>query len=245
MATAVDMHGAMEGSFAGSAVVSMRAFYDAMPRQPRAEWPRMMHGMGYNFEFYDALFALVLAHVQLSFDDGDYTPRHEAMQAALVPFCSEFGIELRKDLERSHRSLYAEFFRVATGSVMPERYPKDDRNPWLTASRRWAERMRSRLAPADGSIDRARYALGYLWAVERLSVDEFTMMRAAWHRAGVGAAYLDAHCAVEEDHDAFATRALLAFASPDEPLVRQAIRDHEDDLGGYYRELTTLLCALA
>jgi hypothetical protein len=243
MATASAAHGAMDASFTGSAVASMRAFYDGLPRQPRAEWPRMMHGMGYNFELYDALFALVLAHVQLSFDDGEYTPRHQAMQAALVPFCSEFGIELRQDLQRSHRSLYAEFFHVATGAVMPERYPKGDENPWLTASRRAATRMRSRLGPVDGSLDRACYALGYLWAVERLSVDEFTMMRAAWQRAGVQAAYLDAHCAVEEDHDAFATRALLAFASPDEPIVRQAIRDHEDDLAGYYRELATLLRA--
>lgn len=235
------MHEGLEGNFAGSAVAAMSAFYVGLPAQPRSTWPRLMHGMGYNFEFYDALFPLVLANVQLSFDGGDYTPRYQAMQAALVPFCSEFGIELRQDLQRSHRSLYAEFFRVATGVDMPERYPPGDGNPWLTTSRRWAGRMRARLAAPIEAIDLARYSLGYLWAVERLSVDEFDLMRSAWHGLGVKAAYLDAHCAVEEDHDAFATRALLAFVSPDEAIVRRAVRDHEEDLAGYYRDLAGLL----
>ena len=235
------MRGALETHFSGSAVESMRAFYRALPGQPRASWPRMMHGMGYNFEFYDALFALVLANVQLSFDEGDYTPRHEAMQAALLPFCSEFGIELGRELRRSHRRLYAQFFEAATGSVMPERYPRGDDNQWLAASRRWAERMRSRLATPGGSVDCARYSLGYLWAVEHLSVHEFELMRGAWHAVGVEAPYLDAHCEVEGDHDTYATRALLAFGAPEDPLVREAIRAHEADLGGYYAELTTLV----
>jgi hypothetical protein len=65
-------------------------------------------------------------------------------------------------------------------------------------------------------------------------------MRTAWNGVGVKAAYLDAHCAVEGDHDTHATRALLAFASPDDPVVREAIRAHEDDLGGYYAELATI-----
>ena len=231
----------LERNLSGRAVASMNGFYRKLPGQPRASWPAMMHGMGYNFELYDALFALVLANVQLSFDEGDYTPRHEAMQKALLPFCSEFGIELRQDLQRSHRSLYAEFFETATGAAMPERYPRGDDNPWLAASRRWAAHMRARLAAPRTALDCARYSLGYLWAVERLSVDEFALMRAAWNELGVKSAYLDAHCAVEGDHDAYATRAVLAFVSPDEPLVGEAIRAHEDDLAGYYGELVTLL----
>ena len=232
---------AFEAHFTGEAVRAMRSFYAALPTVPRASWPEMMHGMGYNFEFYDALFALVLANVQLSLGDGDYTPRHEAMQAALLPFCSEFGIELGRGLQRSHRSLYAELFEVATGAVMPERYPSSGGNPWLESSRRWADCMRARLDGPGDSFARARYALGYLWAVEHLSVHEFSLMRGAWHALGVRAAYLDAHCAVEEDHDACATRAVLAFATPDDPLLASAVRAHEEDLGGYYRELGSLL----
>jgi hypothetical protein len=235
MAAALDRH------FAGTASRAMKAFYTAMPAVPRAAWPAMMHGMGYNFEFYDALFALVVATVQLSLDDGDYTPRHQAMQAALLPFCSEFGIELGRGLDRSHRALYAELFRAATGQAHPERYPRGDDNPWLAASRRWAERMRARLEGPSGALPRARYALGYLWAVEHLSVEEFGLMRAAWHGLGVGSAYLDAHCAVEEDHDACATRAVLAFAAPDDPLLATAVRAHEEDLEGYYRDLAALI----
>jgi len=232
---------ALEKNFTGSAVEVMRDFYRVFPGESRAPWPQMMHGMGYNFEFYDALFALVLANVQLSFDDGEYTSRQEAMQAALLPFCSEYGIELRQDLQRTHRRLYAEFFEAATGSAMPERYPRGEDNRWLAASRRWAERMRSRLDAPGGSVARARYSLAYFWAVERLSVHEMEMMRAAWKGVGVKAAYLDAHCEVEGDHETCATRAVLAFVSPDEPIVREAIRDHEADLGGYYGELAGLI----
>ncbi|HEY1691889.1 MAG TPA: hypothetical protein VGG39_06990 [Polyangiaceae bacterium] len=231
------MHHALEKHFTGSAVAAMKAFYTSMPGEPHAGWPRMMHGMGYNFEFYDALFALVLANVQLSFDEGDYTPRQEAMQAGLLPFCSEFGIELHRDLQRTHRALYAEFYRMATGTVMPERYPPGDANPWLATSRAWAMRMRERLATGSGALQRARHSLAYLWAVERLSVHEFELMRAAWHGLGVRAPYLEAHCAVEGDHDAYATRALLSFVAPDDSLVEAGVRAHEEDLAGYYREV--------
>jgi hypothetical protein len=232
---------AFEAHFTGDALRTMRSFYGALPTVPRASWPAMMHGMGYNFEFYDAIFAVVLAEVQLSLGEGDYTPRHQAMQAALLPFCSEFGIELRSDLQRSHRALYAEFFQVATGGVLPERYPRGDDNPWLASSRRWTARMRARLAGPGDSVERARYALGYLWAVEHLSVHEFDLMRDAWHGLGIHASYLEAHCAVEEDHDACATRAVLAFTTPDDPLLAAAMRAHEEDLGGYYRELGGLV----
>src|SRR5271155_3667965 len=128
---------ALERNLTGSAVLSIHAFYRALPRAPRSAWPGLMHGMGYNFEFYDALFALALANVQLSMVEGDYTPRQAAMQAALLPFCSEYGLELRQDLQRTHRSLYTAFYETATGSSMPERYPAGADNPWLEVSRRW------------------------------------------------------------------------------------------------------------
>ena len=235
---------ALERNLTGSASQAIENFYGALGRAPRATWPAIMHGMGYNFEFYDALFALALANVQLSMVEGEYTPRQAAMQAALLPFCSEYGVELGQELQRTHRSLYADFYETATGSPMPERYPPGADNPWLEVSRRWAERMRSRLAATGSAMDRARYSLGYFWAIERLSIDELETMRTAWNGLGVNAAYLDAHCAVEGDHDAYATRALLAFASADEPAVCQAIRAHEADLAGYYDELTLLARAL-
>lgn len=232
---------AFEANFTGEAERALTRFYGALPTVPRAAWPEMMHGMGYNFEFYDALFALVLASVQLSMSEGDYTPRHQAMQAALLPFCSEFGIELEQGLQRSHRDLYADFFRRATGGPLPERYPRSDENPWLAASKRWTARMRARLEGPSDPLERARYALGYLWAVEHLSVREFDLMRDAWHGLGVDAAYLEAHCAVEEEHDAYATRAMLAFCPADDAVLGAAMRDHEEDLGGYYRELLGLM----
>jgi hypothetical protein len=44
-----------------------------------------MHGMGYNFEHYDALFATMIANLQMALDDCDYTARHRAVQFALLP----------------------------------------------------------------------------------------------------------------------------------------------------------------
>lgn len=237
---------ALAAHLRGHAEAAVGEFYSVLPRAPRGSWPTLLHGMGYNFEFYDALFALISSSVQLSLLDpeADYTPRHEAMQNVLQPFASEFGIEAGRPLQRSHRQLYAEFFVRATGEKIPERYTGE--SPWLTISRRWAAKMQDRIAPKGeplGSIAGARYALGYHWAVERLSIAEFGAMRDAWRKLGVEAAYLDAHHAVEPEHDECASRAVLVFASASDPRVVEGIRDHEDDLAGYYRELTTLLRA--
>jgi hypothetical protein len=199
--------------------------------------------MGYNFEHYDALFAVMIANLQMALDDCDYTARHRAVQFALLPFCSEYGIELNRDLQHNHRHLYAEFYRVATGQDLPERYPRPGEagNRWLAASRRWAMRMRDAIAcPGTEQAERARFNVAYCWAVEHLSIAEFAMMRSAWNGAGVHASYLDAHCAVEDDHNAYAARAVLAFTATTDPAVVQAIRAHEADLAGYYDELTAI-----
>jgi hypothetical protein len=235
---------ALERQLFGTAVCAMTRFYAELPRVPRAAWPTLLHGMGYNFEFYDALFVLLVANVQLCLDEGDYTSRYRAMQHALLPFCSEFGIELGRELQHTHRQLYAEFYEIATGGKQPERYGSHAGNPWLATSRKWAGEMR-RAAAAErgGALERARYSLGYFWAVERLSVDEFALMRDAWNAAGVRAPYLDTHCSVEDDHEAQSTRAVLAFGAADDPVVAEAIRAHEQHLAGYYEELTGLVAA--
>jgi hypothetical protein len=225
----------------GEAHRALRGFYAVLPSVPRDEWPALMHGMGYNFEHYDALFAVMIANLQMALDDCDYTARHRAVQLALLPFCSEYGIELNRDLQHNHRHLYAEFYRIATGQPLPERYPREDDNSWLAVSRRWAARMRDTIA-CRGAADaeRARFNVGYCWAVEHLSIAEFALMRDAWNGLGVRAPYLDAHCAVEDDHNAYASRAVLAFTTADAPAVVEAIRAHEADLAGYYDELTAM-----
>lgn len=231
----------LERHLGGEAGRAIRAFYEALPGVPRGDWAALMHGMGYNFEHYDALFATMIANLQMALDDCDYTARHHAVQLALLPFCSEYGIELKQDLQHNHRHLYADFYRAATGQALPERYPRDDRNPWLAASRRWAARMRDAIAcPSAAETERARFNLGYYWAVEHLSIAELATMREAWNGLGVQAAYLDAHCAVEDDHNAYAARAVLAFTTADDPVVVRAIRAHEADLAGYYDELTQM-----
>jgi hypothetical protein len=232
------MSRSLEQHLRGDATRAIRTFYEVFPSVPRAEWPALMHGMGYNFEHYDALFAAMIANLQMALDDCDYTARHRAVQFALLPFCSEYGIELKRDLQHDHRELYAEFYRVATGHVLPERYPREDGNRWLAASRRWAARMRDAIAcRGAGEAERARFNVAYCWAVEHLSITEFSLMRSAWNERGVHAGYLDAHCAVEDDHNAYAARAVLAFTTPTDPVVVQAIRAHEADLAGYYDEL--------
>jgi heme oxygenase-like protein len=235
------MSRALEQHLRGEARRAIHAFYDVLPSIPRREWPALMHGMGYNFEHYDALFAMMIANLQMALDDCDYTARHRAVQLALLPFCSEYGIELKQDLQHNHRHLYGDFYRAATGESLPERYPPEARNRWLAVSRRWAVRMRDAIAcRSAGDAERARYNLGYYWAVEHLSIDELATMREAWNGLGVQASYLDAHCAVEEDHNAYAARAVLAFTTADDATVAQAIHAHEADLAGYYDELTAL-----
>lgn len=58
---------------------------------------------------------------------------------------------------------------------------------------------------------------------------------------GVDATYLDAHCAVQGEHDAYATRAMLAFARLTIRFSPPRCAITEDDLGGFYRELLGLM----
>lgn len=234
--------GSLDQYLGGEAQRAIRTFYsEVLPAVPRTEWPVLMHGMGYNFEHYDALFAQVIANLQMALDDCDYTARHHTVQLALLPFCSEYGIELKHDLQHNHRHLYADFYRIANGRSQPERYPSEQDNRWLAVSRRWAKVMRNEIACPDASdSERARFNLGYYWAIENLSIPELTTMKVAWNALGVQATYLDAHCAVEEDHNAYATRAVLAFTTVDDEVVARAIRAHEVHLAGYYRDLIAL-----
>lgn len=232
----------LESAIAGTAWSVMAQFYKLLPRIPRQEHPALLLGMGYNFEFYDGMFALIAGYVQMSMDEGDYTPRYRAMQALLQPFCSEYGIEPSRPIMKSHRQLYAEFYRSVAGEPLPERYPQDKANPWLNVSRQWTERMAQTLAcPQGSSLDRAKFNLGYHWAVEYLSIEEFRLMRQAWGKLGIKASYLDAHCKVEEEHARRASEAVLALASPDDATIARAIKTHENDLTGYYRNLSGLL----
>lgn len=228
----------------GRAVESLRAFYAELPSLPPAARGDMLVGMGYNFEFYDGLFALMAANVQLALDDSDYSRRYAAMQELLRPFASEFGLEAGRPLAKTHRELYAEFHRVVTGRSFPERYPADADNPWIAASRRWSRRMADALAcPGAGASERARFSLGYHWAVEQLSIAEMSAMRDAWGKLGVKAAYLDSHCAVEADHASWAAKAAEAFADADDEVVRRAAAAHEADLAGFYEEQRAILAA--
>lgn len=232
----------MESLLEGCARRELGRFYERLPSLPSSERPALLLGMGYNFEFYDALFPLAAGRVQCSMDAGQYSRRYRAMQSLMRPFCSEFGIEAGRPLLRTHRELFAEFYLAATGSPHPELYPDGDANPWLASSRRWARAMEERTARLGASsLDRAKFNLGYLWAVERLSIDEFDAMRKAWNLSGVRADYLDAHCAVEAEHAAASRQAVDSFCSASDPQVVEAVRAHEADLAGYYADLSALL----
>src|SRR5215469_14517664 len=122
----------------GTSLRAMQGFFDAMRAVPADAWPDMLVGLGYNYEYYDTLFALMASHVQGSLDESHYTARYRAMQSLLRPFASEYGIEPARALSKTHRQLYAEFYAAVVGGPIPEQYPQDDRNPWLVTARRWA-----------------------------------------------------------------------------------------------------------
>lgn len=136
------------------------ALYGALPTVPRAAWPTMMHGMGYNFEFYDAPLR-ARARQRAALDERGRLHPAAPGDAGRAPALL-LGVRHRAQglLQRSHRDLYADFFRRATGGPLPERYPRSDENPWLAASKRWTSRMRARLEGASHLLERARYALG-------------------------------------------------------------------------------------
>lgn len=229
-------------ALSGGAANSMRAFYDRLASLAAARRPALLIGMGFNFEFYDALFPLMLANIQLSMDQGDYTARYRALQALLLPYCSEFGIEAGGALRKTHRQLYAEFFAQATGAPYPERYPAADTNPWLLVSLVWTRRMSEAVAcPGASSLDRAKFNAGYFWAVEHLSVEEFRLLGEAWGRLGVRSDYLTAHDAVEADHDRWAAEGALLFSPAVDSAFLAGIKAHESHLEGYYRELLPVL----
>ena len=223
----------------GDAKYALDEFYTRrLSEVPKAQWSRMMHGMGYNFEYYDYMFSIMSSHVQGALD-SDYTVRYNTMQHLLQPYCSEFGIEVARPLGRTHRQLYKEFYELVNGHKMPERYPSGA-NEWLSISKKWADCMLHRLLrPNSTPTERAKYNVAYHWAVEYLSQLEFELMRDGWKAQGVNAAYLDAHCAVETEHSNHATAALLTCAKAHEAIVKEAVQDHEEDLAGYYREIST------
>ena len=104
--------------------------------------------------------------------------------------------------------------------------------------------MTNTIACTDSAaLYRAKFNLGYHWAVEYLSVCEFDLMRAAWQGMGADAAYLDAHCMVEEEHAGCASEAVFALADADDPIVNAAVRAHEADLTGFYVDSTRLAAA--
>jgi hypothetical protein len=228
----------------GTALGAMQGFFETMQGVPAHTWSDMFVGLGYNYEYYDTLFALMAGHVQGSLDESGYTARYRAMQSLLRPFASEYGIEPARPLFKTHRQLYAEFYAAVVGRPLPERYPGDERNPWLVTARRWARCMTDTIACADRpALERAKFNLGYHWAVEHLSVFEFELMRTAWRNMGVDATYLNAHCMVEEEHSGCASEAVFALAEPDDPSVSAAIRTHEAELTGFYVDSARLAAA--
>jgi len=230
------------GIVEGRSRAAIRGFCQRLPELPRAAYARALTGMGYLYEAFDLMFAIIATNIQATHDQSDYQARFNAMQNVLRPFASEFGIEPDRPLQRPHRKLYLDFYQAAAGQPWPSHYPADASNPWLKCGRYWTNVMIQRLQAKDlDAIQRARYDLGYHWSVEYLSVEEFDELRVGWKAVGIEAPYMNAHCDVEAEHADCATAAIVAFTSVDDPLVVQGIRDHEDDLEGFYMECTDLI----
>ena len=232
----------MASFLSGRARAAVNAFCRRLPELPKEHCPDALLGMGYLCEYFDLLFAVIACNVQATQDESDYKARYRAVQNVLRPFASEFGIEPGRSLLAPHRQLFIKFYEQASGAQWPHHYPAASDNPWLERGRYWSNRMLSHLQRVDlGPMDKAKYNLGYHWAVEFVSIGEFDELTAAWHDLGVRCAYLDAHREVEPEHANCATAAITCFTRPDDPLVIEGIRDHEDDLAGFYTDFIGLL----
>jgi len=229
-------------SVEGRSRAAIRSFCQHLPALPRSAYARALTGMGYLYEAFDLMFAIIATNIQATHDQSDYRARYLTMQNVLRPFASEFGIEPDRPLQRPHRKLYLDFYQAATGQPWPSHYPADSSNPWLKCGRHWTNMMIQNLQAKDlDAVQRARYDLGYHWSVEYLSVEEFDELRIGWHAVGIDAPYMNAHCDVESEHADCATGAITAFTSIDDPLVLKGLRDHEDDLEGFYQDCTELI----
>ncbi len=230
----------------GSSVKAIQRFCADLPNLPKSQYPDALLGMGHLYEAFDLMFAVIATSIQATHDDSSYVKRYVTMQNVLQPFASEYGIEPDRPLQSTHRKLYADFFTAATGEPWPSRYPRDSKSQWLACGRHWTQTMVDRLQ-GNGldPMERAKYNLGYHWAVEALSVNEFDQLIAAWRSLGFDAPYMSAHCEVEEDHAGCAIGAVVAFSSVEDQLVIDGARDHERDLAGFYRQCTDLIAPAA
>jgi len=234
--------GHLFAQLSGISAEAIGSFCAELPNLPKSAYPEALLGMGYLYEAFDLMFAVIAASIQATHDESPYVARYETMQNVLQPFASEYGIEPDRPLQSTHRQLYAEFFTAATGEPWPAGYPRDSASQWLACGRRWTQTMLDRLrGDGLGPIDRAKYNLGYHWAVEALSVGEFDQLIAAWRALGFDAPYMSAHCEVEEEHAGCAIGAVVAFSSVTDQLVIQGARDHELDLAGFYDQCTALI----
>lgn len=239
-----EVHKKLIQSVTGTADAAIVRFCETLPDLPREAYPEVLVGMGYQYESFDMMFALIAYHVQATHDQSDYKDRYLTMQNVLQPFCSEYGIEPGRPLSSPHRKLYLEFYESVTKKKWPSVYPPSAANPWINNGRFWADRMINNLK-CDGmtTVDRAKYNLGYHWSVEYLSIGEFERLRHGWSKTGIAAHYFEAHCDVEPEHANCATAAIAEFGVVDDPLVRRGIRDHEYDLVGFYTENAELVAA--
>lgn len=232
----------LDSCLTGRARESIGRFCQSLPMLPKEKYPEALVGMGYQYESFDHMFALIACNIQATVDQSDYFSRYQAMQSVLRPFASEYAIEPERKLGKPHRHLYAEFYKQATGETFPSNYPPPASNPWIACGRRWGNAQITRLECKNlSSMDRAKYNLGYHWAVEYLSVNEFDQLQEAWGKLGIVTPYMQAHCDVEEEHAGCAISAVIYFCSIDDPLVRQGVLDHENDLAEFYAECTQLL----
>jgi hypothetical protein len=226
----------------GTAKKAIQHFCKELIHLPKHQYPEALLGMGYQYESFDHMFALIACNVQATVDHSDYVVRYQTMQSVLQPFASEYAIEPERKLGNPHRKLFADFYQKATGKDYPSYYPAVDNRPWLSCGKKWAHVMIHRLeAKHLNLMDRAKYNVGYHWSVEYLSINEFDQLKNAWAQLNVRAPYMQAHCDVEENHAGCATMAVKYFCSLEDPLVRQGILDHEADLVGFYNECSDLI----
>src|SRR3990167_10611702 len=94
----------------GTAIRSIRKFCENLHALPKDKYREALLGMGYQYESFDLMFAIIATSIQATVDYSDYFTRYQTMQAVLQPFASEFGIEPNRKLANPHRKLYADFY---------------------------------------------------------------------------------------------------------------------------------------
>lgn len=242
---------------AGPSMAALRRFSDNLAALPTDSWHAklrpVMHELAYNLESFNPAFTAVLLKVQSSIGHSDYERRDAALKCLIQPLAGEYGMHNGQPQGRTHRELFSLFYQDMLKEPLEAVLSQDARPP--TAAELFEQMSRDILSGGGHAdpIEQASYAMGYNLAIEFLADFEKTWMldsikqlnARAMAPQGQGLTeweFLEVHAEGEKEHAAIGHDAVLYFVpAAHEPVLRQAMQDHDRDFAVFYNRMADML----